>query len=62
MATHSGKVLTRDVILDEVWGYENDTTTRTVDVHVARLRQRLGESELPRHIHTIRGRGYRFDP
>jgi DNA-binding response OmpR family regulator len=54
------KVIGRDVILDIVWGYDTETTTRTIDVHVAKLRQRLGESELPRHIMTIRGRGYKF--
>lgn len=57
---HPGDLLTRNRILDEVWGYDNGTTTRTVDVHVAKLRQKLGESDFPRHIQTIRGRGYRF--
>jgi DNA-binding response OmpR family regulator len=47
-------------MLDLVWGYDSETTTRTIDVHVAKLRSRLGESELPRHILTIRGRGYKF--
>jgi len=54
------KVIGRDVILDLVWGYDTETTTRTIDVHVAKLRQRLGESDLPRHILTVRGRGYKF--
>ncbi len=60
LSAHPGDLLSRDRILDEVWGYGSETTTRTVDVHVAKLRQRLGESELPRHIQTVRGRGYRF--
>jgi len=57
---HPSELLSRDTILNEVWGYENETTTRTVDVHIAKLRQKLGESDLPRHIQTLRGQGYRF--
>jgi len=59
---HPGRVVERDEILAQVWGYETGTTTRTLDVHVAKLRQKLGESDRPRHIHTIRGRGYLFRP
>ena len=59
-AANHDRVIGRDEILDVVWGYDSETTTRTIDVHVAKLRQRLGESELPRHILTIRGRGYKF--
>jgi len=59
---HAGRVIPRDELLDEVWGYDAVTTTRTVDVHVAWLRQKLGEQSEPRHILTVRGRGYRFDP
>ncbi len=62
LAANPGRVIGRDEMLDSVWGYDSETTTRTIDVHVARLRQRLGESELPRHILTIRGRGYKFAP
>jgi DNA-binding response OmpR family regulator len=62
LAQRPGRILGRDDILDDVWGYGPDTSTRTVDVHVARLRQRLGESALPRHIITVRGRGYKFLP
>ncbi|MDC7232687.1 MAG: response regulator transcription factor [Spirochaetales bacterium] len=57
---HRNELLSRDRILNEVWGYESETTTRTVDVHIAKLRQKLGESELPRFIETVRGQGYRF--
>jgi len=57
---HNGELLSRDKILDEVWGYESETTTRTVDVHIAKLRQKMNESDLPKHIMTVRGRGYRF--
>ena len=60
LASRPEELLSRDKILDEVWGYGSETTTRTVDVHIAKLRQKLDESEKPRHIQTIRGRGYRF--
>ncbi len=60
LAVHSGRIISRNAILDDVWGYESEVTTRTVDVHVAKLRQRLGESERPKHIQTYRGRGYKF--
>ncbi len=62
LVRNPNQMLSRDRILNEVWGYESEVTTRTVDVHVAKLRQKLGESELPRHIQTVRGRGYRFIP
>jgi len=62
LAAHPNRVLDRDEILDQVWGYESGTTTRTVDVHVAKLRHRLEESENPHHIVTVRGRGYQFKP
>jgi DNA-binding response OmpR family regulator len=56
------KVLSRDMLLSEAWGYDTETTTRTVDVHMAWLRQKLGEKEKPRHLLTVRGFGYRFIP
>jgi two-component system alkaline phosphatase synthesis response regulator PhoP len=60
LASNPDRVISREEMLDLVWGYDSETTTRTIDVHVAKLRSRLGESELPRHILTIRGRGYKF--
>jgi DNA-binding response OmpR family regulator len=57
---HPNRVYSRDELLDEVWGYDTHTTTRTVDVHVAWLRQKLGEKEHPTHILTARGYGYKF--
>jgi len=56
-----GRVLNRYELMDEVWDYDSVTTTRTVDVHVAWLRRKLGEKSRPRHLITVRGRGYRFD-
>ena len=58
---NAGRVLNRDELLDGVWGYDQVTTTRTVDVHVAWLRQKLGEQSKPGFIRTIRGRGYKFE-
>ena len=52
-----GKVLTHDFLLDRIWGYEYYGETRTVDVHIRHLRQKLGEEP---YIETVRGVGYRF--
>jgi len=53
-----GRVQTRDRLLTDVWGYEGDVDTRTVDTHVRRLREKLGKAA--DYIETIRGVGYRF--
>ena len=53
-----GRVQTRDQLLEDVWGYSSDVTTRTVDTHIKRLREKLGS--VCNHIQTIRGVGYRF--
>jgi two-component system alkaline phosphatase synthesis response regulator PhoP len=56
-----GALLTRDELLDKVWGYDAMPTTRTVDVHVASLRQKLERNpSRPSFILTAHGRGYRF--
>lgn len=58
-----GRALSRDMILNSVWGYESFPNTRTVDAHVVRLRQKLEpEPETPRHFLTMHGVGYRFLP
>jgi two-component system alkaline phosphatase synthesis response regulator PhoP len=58
---HRGEVLTRDRLLDEVWGYERFPTTRTVDTHILRLRQKFEpDPERPVYILTVHGQGYRF--
>jgi DNA-binding response OmpR family regulator len=55
--------LTRDMILNSVWGYEFFPNTRTVDAHVVKLRQKLEpEPNTPRHFLTVHGVGYRFVP
>jgi len=56
--THPDRVLSRDVLLNNVWGYDYFGTTRTVDVHVRRLREKLGPYE--KHVQTVKGYGYQF--
>ena len=61
LAAHPGDVVTRERLLDEVWGYERFPTTRTVDTHVLRLRRKLeADPDRPQFIHTVHGQGYRF--
>ena len=59
LASHPGKVFTRETLLSRVWGYEYYGGARTVDVHVRRLRAKLGE-EHANLIQTVRSVGYRF--
>ena len=59
LASNPGRVYTREQFLDEVWGYEYEGDTRTVDSHVARLRTKLGEWGV-NHIKTIYGTGYKI--
>jgi DNA-binding response OmpR family regulator len=61
LVSKQGNVVTRDELLDEVWGYNSYPTTRTVDNHIARLRQKI-ESNIdePQHILTVHGVGYKF--
>ncbi|WP_460520661.1 winged helix-turn-helix transcriptional regulator [Humibacter antri] len=59
LATHPARVFTREQLLSEVWGYDYFGGTRTVDVHVRRLRAKLGDSESL--IGTVRNVGYRFN-
>ena len=59
LAAHPGKVFTREVLLSRVWGYEYFGGARTVDVHIRRLRAKLGE-EHASLIETVRSVGYRF--
>ncbi|HEX6395002.1 MAG TPA: response regulator transcription factor [Acidimicrobiales bacterium] len=59
LATHPGKVFTRETLLSRVWGYEYYGGARTVDVHIRRLRAKLGD-EQANLISTVRSVGYRF--
>lgn len=60
LAQHPGRVFTREQLLSEVWGYDYFGGTRTVDVHIRRLRAKLGDLEAL--IGTVRNVGYRFSP
>ena len=53
-----GRVQSRDQLLSDVWGYSSDVTTRTVDTHIKRLREKLGV--MGKYVQTIRGVGYKF--
>ena len=64
LAENEGKVFSRDVLLDKLWGYDYYGDTRTVDVHIRRLRTKIEEDPSnPKYIITVRGKGYKFrDP
>jgi len=58
---HPGRVISRDDLLNQVWGYHNYPSTRTVDNHILRLRQKLeADPSNPRHFLTLHGAGYKF--
>jgi two-component system alkaline phosphatase synthesis response regulator PhoP len=60
---HRGRVVPREELLEKIWEYQPGVSSRTVDVHVAWLRQKLEDRpQTPRHIFTVRGVGYRFSP
>jgi two-component system response regulator RegX3 len=61
LMANAGTVLARSKLMDEVWGVDWFGSTKTLDVHVAALRRRLGDdAQEPRYIHTVRGVGFRF--
>jgi DNA-binding response OmpR family regulator len=61
LVEHRGEIVTRERLLDEVWGYERFPTTRTVDTHVLRLRRKFeADPDGPALIETAHGQGYRF--
>ncbi|HKR63367.1 MAG TPA: response regulator transcription factor [Thermoanaerobaculia bacterium] len=61
LVEHRGAVITRDELLEKVWGYGATPVTRTVDVHIASLRQKLEKNPArPEHIVTLHGLGYKF--
>lgn len=58
---NKGKILTREILLDKIWGYEYIGETRTVDVHIRHIRKKIEEDDKkPIYIQTIRGVGYKF--
>lgn len=63
LAQNTRRVISRDELLNEVWGYENYPCTRTVDNHILRLRQKLErDPSRPIHFRTVHGAGYKFLP
>ena len=61
LVEHRGETVARDVLLDKVWGYESTPSTRTVDVHVAWLRQKIeADPKKPKWVQTVHGMGYKF--
>jgi two-component system alkaline phosphatase synthesis response regulator PhoP len=63
LISHPGATLTRDELLKEVWGYAERVFTRTVDMHIASLRQKLENNpRQPKFILTMQGLGYKFKP
>jgi DNA-binding response OmpR family regulator len=63
LASRAGQVVTREDLLNEVWGYESYPSSRTVDNHVAALRAKLErDASQPQHIKTVHGVGYKFTP
>lgn len=61
LVRRKGRLLTRDLLIDEVWGSDYVGDTRTLDVHVKRLRRKIeADPHRPRHIQTVRGLGYKF--
>jgi DNA-binding response OmpR family regulator len=61
LVRHAGEIIPREALLMQVWGYGAEIRTRTLDVHVRRLRKKLG-CYADRYIETIFGIGYRFQP
>ena len=58
---HAGRVLTRDVLIDRIWGHDYVGDTKTLDVHIKRLRTKVEpDPSRPVHIVTIRGLGYKY--
>lgn len=62
LLTNAGRVLTRDTLIDRIWGHDYVGDTKTLDVHIKRLRSKLElDPGVPTHIITIRGLGYRYE-
>jgi DNA-binding response OmpR family regulator len=62
LAREPGRLMTRQRLAQEVWGYDHLATSRTIDVHIRRLRQAVEDPSAYTYIHTVHGVGYRFEP
>jgi two-component system alkaline phosphatase synthesis response regulator PhoP len=60
LINHRDRVVPREEILQQVWEYDSEVSSRTIDVHIAWLRQKLDNPQNPKFIQTVRGKGYRF--
>ena len=60
LVNHRDRVVPREEILQQVWEYDSEVSSRTIDVHIAWLRQKLDNPQNPKFIQTVRGKGYRF--
>lgn len=61
LATHANRVFTRQQLVDQIWGYDFDGDPRTVDVHIKRIREKLGKESSDWELKTLRGIGYKFE-
>lgn len=61
LASYPGKTFSREMLIDDIWGYDYDGDERTVDVHIKRVRERFPETWAPFRIKTVWGLGYRFE-
>jgi two-component system, OmpR family, response regulator len=61
LASYAGKTLSRDQLIEDIWGYNFEGNERTLDVHINRLRERFSKGRYSFHIRTIRGLGYRME-
>ncbi len=62
LAAHAGQTLSRDRLIEDIWGYDFEGNERTLDVHINRLRERFPEADHGFRIQTMRGLGYRLEP
>ena len=62
LVRHPGELICRETLLQRVWGYSEEIRTRTLDVHVRRLRRKIGAAYSWHYIETVFGMGYRFQP
>lgn len=62
LARNSGLLMSRQRLAHEVWGYDHLSSSRTIDVHIRRLRQAIEDASAYTYVHTVHGAGYRFEP